>query len=232
MPDALRVFGKATGSLLIGMLLFVFAVGVALLPLELPVATRLLSSRYSRLPKEVARPFAEAARDYVVTGDPEARAVLRGSITLDELAHMDDVERVLFAANRITFALGAVLALWAAAVAWRDPQQAARILRCAAAALGLVLVAVVIIGAISFETVFSAFHEMFFAPGTWMFPYDSMLIMVLPKPFWSMAALGWGLFVALVGVGYAGAAWVFKRFAGRQNRVTGWACDRVAQKAT
>ncbi|MCL2504113.1 MAG: DUF1461 domain-containing protein [Coriobacteriia bacterium] len=231
MPDALRVFGKATGSLLIGMLLFVFAVGVALLPLELPVATGLLSSRYSRLPKEVARPFAEAARDYVVTGDPEARAILSGSITLDELAHMDDVERVLFAANRITFVLGAVLALWAAA-AWRDPQQAARILRCAAAALGLVLIAVVIIGAISFETVFSAFHEMFFAPGTWMFPYDSMLIMVLPKPFWSMAALGWGLFVALVGIGYAGAAWALKLFAGRQDRAAEWAYGRVAQKAT
>jgi uncharacterized membrane protein len=44
---------------------------------------------------------------------------------------------------------------------------------------------------------FLAFHELFFEPGTYLFPADSDLIRLFPEPFWFDAALAAGLAIIL-----------------------------------
>jgi uncharacterized membrane protein len=62
------------------------------------------------------------------------------------------------------------------------------------AGLGILGAAVLVIavGAVDFEGLFAAFHSLFFEAGTWVFPYDSLLIQVFPLPFWATSGLIWG----------------------------------------
>ncbi len=47
---------------------------------------------------------------------------------------------------------------------------------------------------INFQITFNFLHSLFFSSGSWVFPYDSLLICALPESFWvSMAALWVGL---------------------------------------
>jgi uncharacterized membrane protein len=60
--------------------------------------------------------------------------------------------------------------------------------------------------ALAFDTAFTAFHGIFFDPGTWQFGPDSNLLRFFPEPFWFEIALVAGaaivisaLLVALLG---------------------------------
>ena len=45
---------------------------------------------------------------------------------------------------------------------------------------------------VSFDAFFAAFHAIFFAAGTWTFPYDSLLIQLFPERFWALSGAAWG----------------------------------------
>jgi uncharacterized membrane protein len=47
-----------------------------------------------------------------------------------------------------------------------------------------------------FSTFFAAFHSLFFAAGTWQFPYDSLLIRLFPERFWTTAGAAWAVLAA------------------------------------
>jgi len=53
---------------------------------------------------------------------------------------------------------------------------------------------------------FARFHGLFFAPGTWQFPDDALLIRVFPLRFWTASGAVWGLFVAVAAVSMICAA--------------------------
>jgi len=51
--------------------------------------------------------------------------------------------------------------------------------------------------AVAFDAAFTAFHNLFFAPGTWQFVPGSHLITVFPEPFWFELALLAGLTIVI-----------------------------------
>lgn len=193
-------------ALLVAVVLAVFAVGIALLPLQMPWLTRTLSARYSKLPPAEAAPLAEAARQYVTSGDIDARRKLEDSLAPDAIPHLDDVERVLTGARLAVVALAIGLALWFALRGRHELRSVAEAFGLAAVFLLAGMVIIGVTALIDFTSFFSAFHELFFEPGTWTFPSDSVLIRLLPEPFWAAAAGVWGAVVAVIGVVYAAAA--------------------------
>lgn len=125
---------------------------------------------------------AAAMRDAVAS-----LAALNQAYALDDaaLSHLTDVNDVI---SRVTWALigVAVLAAFCLMVALRSfgAQAAGRALMWAG---GGIVVLLVLLGAwtlIGFESFFAAFHSLFFAEGTWTFPYDSLLICMYPTAFW------------------------------------------------
>jgi uncharacterized membrane protein len=198
-------------SALAGVALAVFSAGAVLFVLELPWFTSLLAARYSLLPDATALEYAQIARGFVATGSRSARTALEGLMAADAVSHLDDVRRVMAAANVLTLVLGLALALWVGTSARRRPRELATALFAAA---GLLIALVVIAGAIAlsdFDAFFSAFHGLFFAPGTWTFPSDSLLIRLFPEPFWANAGVAWGLGLLGLAALYALGGWVLRR---------------------
>jgi integral membrane protein (TIGR01906 family) len=70
------------------------------------------------------------------------------------------------------------------------------------AAGGLAAVAILLgaFFALAFDTAFTAFHGIFFDPGTWQFGPDSNLLRFFPEPFWFEIALVAGVTIVLSAV--------------------------------
>ena len=73
---------------------------------------------------------------------------------------------------------------------------------------GGLLTALAVFVLVSWRTFFIQFHELFFAPGTWIFNWEDSLIRLFPDRFWSDAGIivSAGTLVAgivVAGVGYA-----------------------------
>ena len=102
-----------------------------------------------------------------------------------ELSHMVDVKIVVQAAIRVLLAALAVmllLGLWAWRGGWLDTFKAALV---RGGWLTIFLFGgVILFVLISFGVIFVAFHEVFFAQGTWTFFYSDTLIRMFPERFW------------------------------------------------
>jgi integral membrane protein (TIGR01906 family) len=130
--------------------------------------------------------------------DPLPRTWL-GALAFDESAvsHLLDVRNVLIAARVAT---GAAAALLAAYVAWCVARRRWRALAGGMRAGALGVLGLVVLAALAafldFSTFFAAFHSLFFAAGTWQFPYDSLLIRLFPERFWTTAGAAWAVLAA------------------------------------
>ncbi len=208
---------RAVESALIALLLAALAAGVALVPLTTSWMTRSLAVRYSQLPPEEAVPLAEAARKYVVSGDADARRMLEASLAPDAVPHLDDVERVISGARLATAGIAFVLVIW---FVWRGRRELGLVARALGIAGLVLLAATTLVGVVAltdFDTFFSAFHALFFAPGTWTFPSDSVLIRLVPEAFWAAEAAIWGVLVVLVGGVYVVSAALLRRRVSRRE---------------
>ena len=63
------------------------------------------------------------------------------------------------------------------------------------------VVLALLVGVTDFNAFFAWFHSLFFADGTWTFPYEALLIRVFPLPFWITAAATWGALVLMSSIG-------------------------------
>jgi integral membrane protein (TIGR01906 family) len=191
----------------LGVCLAVLALGLALMPLLTASFTHTLSARYSLVAESgltsprVAE-VAEQVRRFVVSGGvgtlPET---VDGRPGFDgaAVAHLADVAAVIAWARLATALLACVVFVWVAIAVWRGRfDEMAAALRVGAIATLVSLALAVVAAFADFEAVFSAFHGLFFAAGTWTFPYDSLLIQVFPEPFWMWAGMAWGAGSALV----------------------------------
>lgn len=102
-----------------------------------------------------------------------------------ELSHMLDVKIVVQASIRV-LVIALVSLLVFGGLAWRggwlDEFKAALV---RGGWLTIFLFAgVILFVVISFGVIFVAFHEVFFAPGTWTFYYSDTLIRMFPERFW------------------------------------------------
>lgn len=199
--------------------LVVLALGVALMPLLTPAFTRALVARHASpaeagVTERAMLETAERVRAFVVAREGFLPERLEGRDAFDESAvgHLEDVADVIASAQIATAAL-ALLAVLCGALALRSGHRdaVACALRAAGAgAMALPLVAGVA-GVLSFDLLFAAFHSLFFAAGTWTFPYDSLLIQLFPEAFWVWSGLAWGASVMLVGAVYMVAARFLER---------------------
>ena len=156
--------------------------------------------------------YASANFRYVREGQPiETLAAQRlGDTPLynkRELKHMQDVQNVHQAVWLVWRIAAGIVLLAALALAWRMETRPA--LAAALKRGGLLTVALVVVGllaVVAWRFWFVAFHQIFFAPGTWMFEYSDTLIRLFPEKFWFDAALTLsslslfgGLLLALIG---------------------------------
>lgn len=131
--------------------------------------------------------------------------------TEKELQHMEDVKvvtRAAFAAHTI---LTLALAVAALALAWRPATR--RALRRAWLNGGLftifLIITVVVMALLSWDTFFTGFHHVFFEGNSWLFSTSSTLIRLFPEQFWFDAALAVGVLTILGALLVMAIAWIW-----------------------
>lgn len=190
-----------------GLVLAVLAVGVSVMALTAPWFTRALSDRYSLsseagLDRQRTAELAEEVRVFVVAGEGVLPPSVDGRDGFDATAvsHLADVAAVIRWASRVTVLCALLAVAWLVLCVrqsrWRELAEG---LRAGAVISVSVVVLAGLAGSADFDTFFSAFHGVFFAAGTWTFPYDSLLIQLFPEPFWVAAGISWAALVALCG---------------------------------
>jgi integral membrane protein (TIGR01906 family) len=118
-----------------------------------------------------------------------------------ELSHMLDVKN-LVQAMLIAWPLIGIVILCTGVVSmrggWLDQFWLA-VSRGGWAAVGLI-VAILAAVMVSFTTLFTAFHRIFFSGDTWLFLYTDSLIRLFPMPYWQDAFIVMGGLVLLGGL--------------------------------
>jgi integral membrane protein (TIGR01906 family) len=160
--------------------------------------------------------LAQTCVDYLVTGaDIELLASLETeegpAFNEKELQHMVDVKRVLWWLLGAVTGAGLVVVGGTATLASRRPTRPrapAALLAGSLLTMGL-LVAVGGLMLTQWNTFFTGFHELFFPPGTWTFPFSDTLIRLYPERFWiDVGTVIVGLLLAgAVGIGAAALLW-------------------------
>jgi integral membrane protein (TIGR01906 family) len=200
---------RLPGRLLVGLGLSVLVLGLSVAVLVQPWFTGVVSPRTSEYSTAGVTPergleLAQGVREYVAGTSADVDQDLPSSIDgrpgFDEAArsHLADVANVISRARLLTGLVGGALTVWLLVeVVRRRTRGVADGLRMGAyLSAGFVVVAVVA-GLTSFDWLFTAFHGVFFDPGTWTFPADSLLIQLFPEPFWIAAAVSWAALVLL-----------------------------------
>lgn len=128
----------------------------------------------------------------------------RALYTARELQHMHDVKVVTQAAFALLL-IAAVLAVGIGWALWRRPDTRPAFWRALrdAGLITLAAIAAIVIGAVAaWNAFFTAFHNLFFADGTWQFLYSDTLIRLFPEQFWFDSAITIGLFTGLIALAF------------------------------
>lgn len=196
-------------SLAVGLSLALLVVGASLIPLTQPFFTRQLSQRFSLVQEAGLSPermleVAEQVRAFVASpGGTTLPTTVDGRPGFDEAAvsHLADVRSVIFAAAVFTAGLALLLGVWLALrLSRRQFDRLASALWAGAVACLVFVLLMGGAGLFDFDSLFTAFHGVFFAEGTWTFSYDSLLIQTFPETFWVAAGVAWAGLIVLGGV--------------------------------
>jgi len=124
-----------------------------------------------------------------------------------ELRHMEDVKNVVQAAlNAWYISIGLLMLgwVWAARRAWGGEYRLG--MRRGGWLTVILLAGIMLFVLLAFNTIFVAFHNVFFQAGTWQFLFSDTLIRLFPERFWQDTFLavgvlsgGAGLLVGLFG---------------------------------
>ena len=162
--------------------------------------------------------WAELARQYLLNRDG---IEFLGDLTFEdgtalynqrELRHMVDVKVIVNASMWVLYASLALIVgvgLWAHRAGWMYEYHLT-LSRGGWATVGILLLLILGI-ALNFNTVFVAFHRLFFEGETWLFRYSDTLIRLFPVRFWRDAFV-------LVGVLALAAGAAMGYFFGRPRR--------------
>ena len=123
---------------------------------------------------------------YYLMDPDEERLIGLESFSEEEQQHLLDVKKVFHRAFDLLFLIvGMVLALAYFNNAAGKGESWRKILLYS----GIITAAIpIILYLIPFGLLFSTVHSVFFAPGTWVFPKDAVLLQVYPIGFWKSAA--------------------------------------------
>ena len=119
----------------------------------------------------------------------------------EELSHMADVKAVV-TGMRVALAVVAVALLLVVLLAKRQGWQRHLLLAFRRGGWGVVglIAAILLFVALSFNQLFTWFHQIFFASGTWQFYTSDTLIRLFPMRFWQDAFIDMGVLSLLFGV--------------------------------
>lgn len=163
--------------------------------LDIASATGLTSDRAAATAEHV-RLFVTDRDAPPLPGEVDGRSGFDGAAA----AHLVDVREVLIAARTAAVLLALALVVWFGLSLRRRRWVAiGAALRWGGLACLLVPLVLVTAGAVDFERLFTAFHGVFFDPGTWVFPSDSLLILLFPEPFWVVSGASLAVLVAVQG---------------------------------
>lgn len=173
--------------------------------------------RLGAVPAVAETPAALGAAGFadLSTGDLRAAfAELPDTLVLpaDAVAHLDDCYAVVRVALPVLVCVALAAVLLAAACAARGGRR--RLGLVLALAGGLVLAVFAALGAwalLDFQSLFAAFHGLFFQEGTWKFPWDSLLICMYPTAFWTGMVAVWAATTALCAAVCVAAGAVLRR---------------------
>ena len=110
----------------------------------------------------------------------------------ETISHLDDCHNLAKAA--IPWAIAIVILAFAGIVftgATGGARRVGGVLMAAGAIVVIGFAALGIWAFVDFTGLFAAFHNLFFNAGSWVFPYDSLLICALPTEFWMGMAAIW-----------------------------------------
>lgn len=128
-----------------------------------------------------------------------------------EIGHMRDVQQVTQWAFAFAWASGASAAVCLAALWRRGWQALVRALRLGAwLAIGLI-VTIALVALLAWDNFFTAFHNLFFAGGSWVFAYSDTLIRLFPEQFWFDAAITVGALTVAGALVLLLLAWAISR---------------------
>lgn len=117
-----------------------------------------------------------------------------------ELSHMEDVKSVV-TGMRIALALATLFLLGITIIAIRNRWKKVLLKsfhRGGWAVIGLII-SILFFVALSFNHLFTWFHQIFFESGTWQFYYSDTLIRLFPMRFWQDAFIFVGIISLLLG---------------------------------
>lgn len=174
-----------------------------------------VSQRIGASEGEVDRVTAQLLADLFVDGPFDAE--LGGEPVLDarERRHMRDVGALV--RTLLGVELLAVAAAMLGGLALRhEPRRRVLVLLVASGVVGGLALLGALAFALAFSVAFTAFHDLFFPPGTWLFGPESQLIRLFPQPFWFDAALLSGVLIILTAAAIGWLGW-------RRLHSVGWA---------
>jgi len=147
-------------------------------------------------PAAQVRELALGVRDFVTSPRaPDLPATVDGQPGFGpaEVDHLVDVRGVLTGARIATVIAAVVLAVLAAeSVAAGRLRDVSRGMRMGGRIILVATAALLLTGLIDFDALFAALHGIFFRPGTWTFPQDTLMIRLFPLRFWVVAGALWG----------------------------------------
>ena len=200
--------GRRSGwvaSAIVAAATIVVLVGIALVPFLNPIwvgfgQERAGADAWTGWPMATVHEVTNAMLADLVIGPPDFDQVVAGESVLNdrEVGHMRDVRTVF-----LGFALAVAVSVGAIAVAWRVAGGAAvwRGIRFGAVTLIAGVLALGILAAVAFETLFEIFHRIFFSSGSYTFdPATERLVQLFPMSFWFETSIALGVVLVTLGV--------------------------------
>ncbi len=193
-------------------------VGLAVLPFLTPLwffpaQERAHADAWTGWPIETVHRVTGAVLADVIIGPPDFDQVVDGVPVFDERerGHFRDVRTALIVfATVVAVAAAVLVASWWSA---REGTAAWKGIRLGAKALAVAVVALGILAAVAFDTVFALFHALLFPAGTYTFdPATERMVQLFPEALWYETALAVGIvIVALSIAAWALASWRIHR---------------------
>ena len=197
----------ALASLAVGIATALVIIAIAILPFLTPVWVwfeqgRAQAAAWTGFSDADLRTATDAILADLVVGPPDFDVTLNGVPVLNEREqqHMRDV-RGVFAAFYTLAVVGAIVLVAAFLLArgraararlWRRLGLAGRVIAAGTVALGVV-------GLLSFDAAFEAFHELFFPAGSFLFdPLTDRLVQLFPETFWVETTIAVGVVIIVL----------------------------------
>lgn len=196
-------------SLIIAVLVAVAALGCVVWLLSSPWYTRLAAPakvEYATagLSQDTMVSLAEEVAVYVSDlNAPQLPAMVEGRVGFDKatVSHLSDVRALVLEGRRLTIVALIATVLLCALFMFTGQEH---VVSTGLMLGGLFLFVAVLItasaGSTNFDALFTRFHQMFFAAGTWTFPGGALIIQLFPDAFWVAVSKVAGFLSALAAV--------------------------------